>query len=349
MRQALLCSFLIRSSTKYVAFALLAVMVLAGCGDAANSTTQDPGKPGTKKLRIAVIPKGLGHEFWKSVHAGALQAAAEFATEERPIEIVWQGPASEADIQGQNSKVRALIVNKVDGICLAPNHSKSLTGVVKEANAAKIPVVIFDSALEEGPEIVSYVATDNHHGGVLAAQRLAEAMQEKGNVILLRYRSGSESTTQREEGFLEEIAKHPEIKVLSSDQYGEAKTEDAKKKVQQLLLKHKEAGVEGLFAVCESNCNGALKALEDAGLAGKTKYVAFDASDLLIQGLKQKTVDGIVLQDPVRMGYLAVKAMVEHLDGKPVESRISTGEFVATPENMESDDGQRLLHPEQHD
>lgn len=325
---------------------LMTTAIFCGCGP-----QHDPPSGGTntgtggKKLRIAVIPKGTTHEFWKSVHAGAKQAADELGD----VEIVFQGPANEADIEGQIGKVRAMIVNRVDGIVLAPNHSGSLTKVVKEANAASIPVLIFDSALDEGPKIVSYVATDNENGGALAARKLVELLEGKGNVILLRYRTGSESTEMREKGFLEEIKKHPDIKVLSDNQYGESTTEQAKAKTADLLLKFKDEGVDGLFAVCESNCNGALRALEDAGLAGKVKYMAFDPSDQLIEGLKNDSVHGIVLQDPVKMGYLSVKNLVASIRGEQVEKRISTGEHVATKDNMETEEFQKLLHPVQQD
>lgn len=326
---------------------VLTAAILSGCGP-----QHDPGPTsgtstgsGGKKLRIAVIPKGTTHEFWKSVHAGAKQAADELGD----VEIIFQGPANEADIDGQIGKVRGMIVNQVDGIVLAPNHSSSLTKVVKEANAANIPVLIFDSALDEGAEIVSYVATDNENGGALAARKLVELLEGKGNVILLRYRKGSESTEMREKGFLEEIAHHSGVKVLSDNQYGESTTESAKAKTADLLLRFKDEGVDGLFAVCESNCNGALRALEDAGLAGKVKYIAFDPSDQLIEGLENGSVHGIVLQDPVKMGYLSVKTLVASIRGEQVEKRISTGEHVATKENMETEEFQKLLHPVQQD
>jgi len=326
---------------------VLVTAILSGCGpqhDPRPTGGTSTGSGG-KKLRIAVIPKGTTHEFWKSVHAGAKQAADELGD----VEIVFQGPANEADIEGQIGKVRAMIVNRVDGIVLAPNHSGSLTKVVKEANAASIPVLIFDSALDEGPEIVSYVATDNENGGALAARKLVEFLEGKGNVILLRYRTGSESTEMREKGFLEEIKTHDGIKVLSDNQYGESTTEQAKAKTADLLLKFKDEGVDGLFAVCESNCNGALRALEDAGMAGKVKYMAFDPSDQLIEGLEKGSVHGIVLQDPVKMGYLSVKNLVASIRGEQVEKRISTGEHVATRENMETEEFQKLLHPVQQD
>ena len=237
-----------------------------------------------------------------------------------------------------------MITQRVDAIVLAPNHSESLVHVVQEANDSSIPVVIFDSGLGSGPEIVSYVATDNEQGGRLAAQRLAEALGEEGEVIMLRYQAGSESTEQRESGFLAEMAKHPNIKVISSDQYGEDGIKSAMDKSLQLLLRFQNE-VDGVFAVCESNCNGMLAALEQAGQAGKVKFVAFDPSDGLIKGLEEGKVHGIVLQDPIRMGYEGVKAAVGKLRGEQVPARIPTGEYVATPENMGTEQFRKLLHP----
>jgi len=206
-------------------------------------------------------------------------------------------------------------------------------------------VVIFDSGLGAGPELVSYVATDNYRGGELAADRMATVLGGKGQVVLMRYRAGSESTEQREEGFLERLASaHPDIEVLSSDQYGNASAATAKEKASQLLIQYGDE-LEGFFAVCEPNCNGALEALIDRGYAGRIHYLAFDPSESLINGMADGTVDGIVLQDPVNMGYEAVKAVVAHLDGEEVPTRIPTGEYMATPQNMSEAEMDTLLHP----
>ena len=260
------------------------------------------------------------------------------------MEIIWQAPAKEDDTNGQMEVVRGLVAKGVDAICLAPIDSQALKRVVREANSQKIPVVIFDSGLGEGPEIVSYVATDNKHGGELAADRLAEVLGKKGNVIMMRYREGSESTEQREVGFLESIAKYPDIKVLSSNQFGDSTPQTAMATGQQLLLQFRDQ-VNGIFAVCEPNCEGMLLALEKAELTGKVKFIAFDPSDALITALNKDFVHGIVLQDPVNMGYESVKAAIAHLEGKEVPKRVPTGEYVATPENKDTDDMKRLLHP----
>jgi ribose transport system substrate-binding protein len=168
-----------------------------------------------------------------------------------------------------------------------------------------------------------------------------------GNAILLRYSPGSESTENRERGFLETMAKEfPNIKLLSDDQYAGISEQLALDKSQQLLLRFRDQ-VSGVFAVNETSAVGMLRALEETGLAGKVVYIGFDASDRLVQALKENKIQALVLQDPVRMGYLSVKTMVTHLDGKEVEKRVSTGEHLATLENMNEPEIRKLIVPEQ--
>lgn len=318
-------------------------MVLVGCNSSSTPNSGGPtsgGSDGDKQLRIAVIPKGTSHEFWKSVHFGAEKAAKEIGN----VEILWKGPVKESDTSSQIEVVKTMITKGVDGIVLAPNQKGGLVDAVEEANGESIPVVIFDSGLEEGPEIVSYVATDNFKGGVMAADTMAKAIGEKGNVILLRYIAGSESTEQREEGFLDGLKKYPNIKVVSSDQRGGDNTTDSKEKVDQLLQTHGK-DLAGIFAVCEPNANGTLESLRNAGLNGKVKFIAFDPSDALIAGLKEGDCSGIVMQDPVQMGYLSVKTIVASLDGTKADAFQSTGEYIATSENINEERIQELLKP----
>ncbi len=170
---------------------------------------------------------------------------------------------------------------------------------------------------------------------------------EKG-VILLRYAVGSESTEQREAGFLETLQQDaPNITILSSDQYSGTTPETSLEKSQQLLLKYRKQ-VTGVFAVCEPNATGMLEALDQTGLAGQVKFIGFDPNERMVAAMRDGHMHGIVLQDPVKMGYLAVKTMVDHLDGKEVERRIPTGEYLATPENMDTPEMDKLLQPEQY-
>lgn len=323
------------TSIQFRRLSILVLSVVLGC----NSADSNGGGSKSGKLRIAVIPKGTTHEFWKSVHYGAQQAAAEY-----DAEIVWKGPVNENNRTDQINIVQDFTYGGVDGICLAPIDKTALVRPVQQAKAAGIPTVIFDSGLDDAESIVAYVATDNEHGGRLAAQTLAKALNEEGNVILLRYNVGSDSTHLREEGFLDELKKYPKINVLSENQYS-GTTRETSLDVSQRLLTSFHDQVNGVFAVCEPNGVGMLGALKGAQLDGKVKFVGFDPAPALIEAMQQGKMQGIVLQDPVRMGYLAVKTMVEHLRGKPVEKVVATGEAVATPENMNTPEMQKLLTP----
>jgi len=291
-----------------------------------------------------VIPKGTSHVFWQSIHAGAEKAAQEL-----DIDVIWRGPLREDDRASQVAEVEGFITRGVSGIVLAPLDEAALVGPVSDAAHAKIPVVIIDSGLK-GSDYISFVATDNRHGGQMAADGLAKLLPNGGRVVLLRYAEGSASTTDREEGFLEEMAKHKSIEVASANQYGGADVEGAYKKAEAILHRFRRPdgslGIDGIFTPNESTTLGMLRVLADSGWAGKTKFIGFDASDSLVKGMSDGQIDGLVVQDPVNMGYLGVKTMVAHLRGSPVEKRIDTGVRLILRDRMNDPDVQELLRPD---
>jgi len=312
-------------------------LLLAGCSGKSEQANKDPNRA----LQIAVIPKGTMHVFWKSIHAGAVAAEKELPN----VKIIWQGPVVEDDRTAQISLVETFIQKRVDGIVLAPLDDKALVAPVVQAKAAKIPVVIIDSDLADPDAYASFVATDNYKGGMLGAKRLAETIGDKGKVILLRYQVGSASTENREKGFMDEIVKHTGIQVISSDQYAGATVESAMTASQTLLTKFDEGQVDGIFCPNESSAYGMLRALVTSGRAGKVKYVGFDSSDRLLEGLKKGEIQGLVVQNPYKMGYEGVKTMVAYLRGQKVEKRIDTGVTLVTPENLSEPAIDKLVHP----
>ncbi|NUO49696.1 MAG: substrate-binding domain-containing protein [Polyangiaceae bacterium] len=300
------------------------------------------GGEGKGKPKIAVIPKGTTHEFWKAVNAGAIKASRELG-----VEIAWKGPLKEDDLKEQVGIVESFVAQGVSGIVLAPLNDKGLLPPVKAAKAAGIPVVIFDSALQ-GDEHVSYVATDNVAAGKLGGEKLIKSIGDSGNVILLRYLEGSASTSQREQGFLDAIGKASGVKLVSDNQYGGATTESAHSTSESVLLaKGADKGeVAGVFCPNESTTFGMLLALRKLGLAGKVKLVGFDASEKLIGGLREGHIDGLVLQDPMKMGYLAFKTMAQAIKKEPVEKVIDTGARIVDKENMDQPEIKELLSPD---
>jgi len=295
-------------------------------------------------LTIAVIPKGTTHEFWKSIHAGAVQASQELSAQGQPVTIIWKGPLREDDREQQVQVVEGFLSQGVQGIVLAPLDNVALVRPVEEARRAGVPTVIIDSGLESD-STVSFVATDNYKGGQMAADRLGVLLNNRGAVLLLRYAEGSASTTERERGFLEQLkAKYPGIRVVSSDQYA-GPTRETAKRASENLLNRFGSGLQGIFTVNESSTIGMLLALQDIGLAGKVRFVGFDASAILLDAIKARQLDGIVVQNPMRMGYLGVKTMADYLRGKPVERRIDTGVMLVTGANLDSAATQEVIHP----
>jgi ribose transport system substrate-binding protein len=324
----------------------LAAQTVAGClclalafSACAKKSADAPASKEAKILQIAVIPKGTTHEFWKSIHAGAVRAERELG-----VKVIWKGPQKEDDRAQQITVVEDFISRGVDGIVLAPLDDRALMRPVEDAVREKIPVVIIDSALQ-GSDFTSYVATDNYKGGVLAARRLGELLGGKGRIFLIRYQEGSASTVQREAGFYDTVTKEfPGIVLLVQDQYAGATTETAYQLAENLISRFPD--VQGVFTPNESSTFGTLRALQESRLAGKVVFVGFDSSPKLIQGLRDGDIQGLVIQNPAKMGYLGVKTIVAHLRGEPVEKMIDTGVVLATADNMDAPDIKSLLSPD---
>jgi len=320
---------------KLLALIPLLSLVVA-CGQAPDSART--------QYTLAVIPKGTTHEFWKSVHAGAIKASREFSQSGTEVQINWSGPLREDDKEQQIQVVESFISRGVDGIVLAPLDEKALVRPVEEAVLAEIPSVIIDSGLAS-ESIVSFVATDNRKGGELAARHLAGLLDGKGKAILVRYQEGSASTHNREEGFLAAMASDfPDIEIISSDQYAGA-TRDTGKRTAENLLNRYGDDVDGIFCPNESSTAGMLLALQDFGKVGKIRFVGFDCNETFIEAMSRSELHGVVVQDPLKMGYLGVKTILAHLKGEPVESRIDTGVLVITPENLDDPKIQQLIRP----
>jgi len=319
-----------------------AAIILTACGH--SDTQRSASGGGTQPFRIAVIPKGTTHEFWRAIHAGAVQAERELSAEGTPVTVIWKGPFREDDREQQVQVVEGFVSERVQGIVLAPLDSRALVRPVEEARQAGVPTVIIDSGLESD-SIVSFVATDNRKGGQLAADRIGELLGGRGKVLLLRYAEGSASTHDREIGFLEELrSKYPRIELVSSDQYA-GPTRETAKRTSENLLNRFGSDLQGIFTVNESSTIGMLLALQDINKAGHVRFIGFDPSPILLSAIRAKQLDGIVVQNPMRMGYLGVKTMVEHLRQKPVERRIDTGVILVTSANLDSAAVKELVSP----
>ena len=272
--------------------------------------------------------------------------------------MIWQGPNNEGDTQEQIKIIDRQLAGHVNGLVLAPQHSEDLVHPVQRAVNQGVPVGIIDSGLANTDIIVKYVATDNYHGGRLAAERLLKVLADEGKknpkIILFRYAVGSESTDRREKGFEDEVADQEragKVKVtwLSKDKYAGPTIDTAQREAMPLLNNLRDQEIDGVFAPNESSATGMLNALRSLKMNKKVKLVGFDSSEVLLDALREGDVDGLVVQDPYRMGYLGVWTLVQDLegynvtpDGKKVQS---TGEYLVTRENLDKPPSEDPDHP----
>ena len=157
----------------------------------------------TATYHIAVIPKGSTHDFWKSIHAGANAAGKEFG-----YEIYWNAPELETDRERQIQNRRRLHhrAKGRDGVAIAPVDKDAMVPVIEKLASLKIPCAIIDSAVNTD-KYITFAATDNYKGGAMAAERMGKILNGKGKVVVIKYAPGSGSTTERENGFTETLAK----------------------------------------------------------------------------------------------------------------------------------------------
>jgi ribose transport system substrate-binding protein len=313
------------------------------------------GRP-ADEITIVVIPKGLTHEHWQSVHRGAQRCAEDLpAHEGLHVRVIFDGPLRERDAMEQIRIVDRRVATGANGIVLAPQHSQTMTACVKRAADAGLPVVIIDSGLAETDHIVKYVATDNYNGGCLAARHLLAKLREQGKtkprLVLFRYAVGSESTEQREKGFEDTVNKEcPEVVWVSTDKYAGSTRDSAMREAGPLVHQFADK-MDGIFAPNESSASGMLDVLRSHELNKKVLLMAFDASKPVLQAIQEGDMVGSILQDPYRMGYISTWCCVRYLRGEDVnanrrEMELSTGEFLITRENVNDESTLGLFDPE---
>ena len=323
---------------------ILPGMILLGLGPLGCDATRSTSKNKDGTMTFGVVPMSAQHDFWKSIHAGAIKAGKELG-----VEIIWKAPLKNENLQEQIDIVESLGVRGVDGLVLAPVDRNALVSPVENSVRRGIPVVIVDSALESDQQI-SFIATDNYQGGVDGGHQLARLLDGKGKVIMLRSYEGVASSMNREQAFLDTMEEYPDIEVVSSNQRTSGTSESAYRKAEQLLARFKTAegdpSIDGIFTSCEPCSFGMMRAMEDSNLVGRIAHVGFDASPALVQGLRNGHLDAIVVQDPIKMGYLGVKTLVAHLKGEQIDRRYDTGVYVITRENVDDPKNKDIVEPD---
>lgn len=287
---------------------------------------------------IAVIPKATSHLFWVSVQAGALAAGQKFN-----VDVLWNGPATETDYARQVQIVDSMIARQVDGLAVAAQDRTTLNASLDRAAAAHIPVTVFDSGVDS-KNYLTFLATNNYQAGQMAARKLAALLNGRGKIAMLMHAPGSKSTMDREAGFEQTLqTEFPNVHIVAR-QFSMSDRAKAMAAVENFLTAQPD--LDGLFASAEPGSVGGALALKSRGLAGKVRFVAFDASDDLVQDLKDGSIDALVAQDPFRMGFQAVQTLVDKLHGIDPPKVIDLSATVVTKGDLDKPAIKTLLFPD---
>jgi ribose transport system substrate-binding protein len=325
-----------------VVLASVLAVVVAGCGSVHESGGGGGGGGTEKKsgpLRLAVVPKAVGFDFWNQVKTGAQCAASK----QKDVKVQWDGVTAETDVTGQVNLLQNFITQGVDGLVYAATDAKVLSDVSQQALKQNIPVVNIDSGTDPQPAQVPVFATDNVASAEKVPDLLAKSLGKAGgDIAFIPFQRGTNTNEQRAKGFKTGLKNHPELKLVA-EQSSQSDYDKALQVTQDILTAN--PGLKGIFAANEPGVLGAAEAVRQKHKSGKVTIVGWDASPDEVKGVRDGVIDALVVQNPFRMGFDGVNAVVGQLrEGKKPQST-DTGVTIVTKANLDDPDVQAVLKP----
>lgn len=333
-----------RTRITTTAVAAAAGLVLAACG---GGTVEDPGMEGPPegggngggdgdRPTIALISKGFQHQFWQSVQQGADQAAEEF-----DVEITFEGPDDESQVDQQIQMLQTALNRGPDALGFAALDSQAAAPLLEQADSEGIPVIAFDSGVDS--EIpVTTVSTDNYAAGAAAAEHMSELIGGEGQVALVVHDQTSVSATERRDGFVEWTEENaPDIEIVDI-QYGGGDHLESTDLTRSMIGGNPE--LDGIFGSNEGSAIGVVNAVNEMGVADEIEVIGFDSGQAQIDAIRSGTMSGAITQNPVNIGYETVAAAVQALNGEELEDVIDTEFLWYDQENIDDDEIQEAIY-----
>src|SRR4051794_17250239 len=320
--------------------AAVAGLAVAGCGGGQKHESSSGGGGTTSgPIRLAVVPKAVGFSFWEDAHKGAECAASKL----KDVKVSWDGVAAETDVSGQVDLLQNFLASGVNGLVYAATDAKTLANVTDQALQKGTPVMNIDSGTNPQPPSVPVFATDN----VAAAQKVPDLIAQQlgkkgGKVAFIPFQAGTVTNDQRTQGFKEGLKRHPELKLVAT-QSSQSDVNTALRVTQDILTAHPD--LNAIFAANEPGVIGAAQAVRQAGKTGKMVIVGWDAAPDEVKGVQSGEISALVVQNPFRMGYDSVNAIVKKIRQGAAPKSEDTGVTFVTKSNIDDPKVQSLLKP----
>lgn len=278
-----------------------------------------------KDIYIPLVSKGFQHQFWQSVKTGADQAAKDFK-----VKITFEGPETEAMVDKQIDMLSAALVKKPDAIGFAALDSKVALPLLKKAQAAKIPIVAFDSGVDSDIPVTT-ATTDNRAAAALAADKIAELIGKEGEIAIVAHNQTSHTSIERRDGFANRIkAVYPKIKIVSI-QYGDGDQLKSTEITKSILQAY--PNLRGMFGSNEGSATGVLNGVRE--MKRKVVIIGFDSGKRQKDAIRNGEMAGAVTQNPIGIGYKTVEAAVKALTGQKLPKVIDTGFYWYEKSNID--------------
>lgn len=312
-----------------ILISIIFVIGFVGCQDTSFSTQEN-------RIKIKVIVKKKDASFYSVVRMGAEAAGKEFN-----VEVKFDGPDNEKDIEKQIKLVEDAINNKFDAIVLAASDYTKLAGVVEKASNLNIPVIIIDSQLNSN-KTKAFVGTDNLDAGTKLGQTLVERVGTNCRIAVMNFMKGAASSDLREKGVFQTIDKYPEIKVVSN-LYCNSDENIAYELTKKLIKEN--TNLNAIVCTNAQGTIGAARAVEAEHLSGKIKIIGIDSTPEEISFVETGVIEALVIQNPFNMGYLGVKYALNSIKNEAVPESSNTGLTIIDKDNMYLPENEKLLFP----
>ncbi len=277
------------------------------------------------EIYIPIVSKGFQHQFWLAVKQGADQAAKDLK-----VKITFEGPETEAMVDKQMDMLAAALAKKPAAIGFAAVDSKAAIPLLKKAQAAKIPVIAFDSGVDSDIPLTT-ATTDNAAAAGMAADKMAELIGKEGDVALVVHDQTSRTGIARRDGFVNRIkAAYPKIKVVTV-QYGDGdhlKSTEITKAILQANPK-----LKGIFAANEGSAIGVINGAKE--MKRTITIIGYDSGKQQKAAIRDGSMAGAITQNPVGIGYKTVEAAVKALKGEKLPKIIDTGFYYYDKKNID--------------
>jgi ribose transport system substrate-binding protein len=309
--------------SKLLVLAVALALLATGC-------QKKDGLSGTKT--IGFVPMTLSNDYFILMVNGAKQEAAR-----QGVNIVVQASTTHADAEEQVRIIEDLLQKQVDAICVVPSSSASLTGVLKRAADAKIPVINIDTILDTavlanyGITPPPFEGTDNYAGAKLAGA-YAAANFFKGtplNVAILNGIPGQQNTSDRRNGFVDGAGNTINI---VAEQTANWEIEQGFNVTQNILQQNPKLDI--IFSGNDEMALGALRAAQAVNRQNEIKIIGYDGSSDAAKSVAEGGLFATVAQDPGKMGVIGIQEALDAINGKTVPAKTDTGAQLITRDKI---------------